>query len=282
MFAHSFARASAPTPDGRTLSTLVAGTDKHAVFLETGLGVSAHYWAPLMRLLAPDFTVVAYDRAGIGASSPDPAERDLDRLAADLQAVVGAHEFDSAVVVGHSWGGPIVRTWAANHASAADRVSLVLVDPTDEHLLPFFGPASVKLQVTAFRACSLLGLSRLLVGAFISALPKEDKRVALDACASRAAGRELAQEMRHLRSGLMHLAQQRATAPALFTTIVTGGTPRQGERQKVRDAINAAHASAAALLPNGELVLAPDSGHNIPLTEPDVIERVIRSHFART
>ena len=81
-------------------------------------------------------TTVAYDRSGLGRSSHDPAPRVLSRLVDDLVDVLDHLGDGPFVLVGHSWGGPIVRCAAAE---VPDRVAgLVLVDQTDERCDLFF------------------------------------------------------------------------------------------------------------------------------------------------
>ena len=124
------------TPDGRRLRTFARGPrDAGAlVVLEAGLGASGLYWALVHRMLAERVRVVAYERAGYGESDPVRGPRTLDRLADDLDAVVAAQQFTRLVLVGHSWGGPIVRTLAARRLAAGKPIDwLVLVDQSDEH-----------------------------------------------------------------------------------------------------------------------------------------------------
>ncbi|RIJ44037.1 alpha/beta fold hydrolase, partial [Clavibacter lycopersici] len=121
------------TADGRRLRAMVAGDGDDLVVLEAGLGGSGLTWGPVHGILARTHRVVAYDRAGLGGSDPDPAPRDLDRLADDLEAVVAAFPHRRLVLVGHSWGGPVVRVAAARRiARGLPTAGVVLVDPSDE------------------------------------------------------------------------------------------------------------------------------------------------------
>lgn len=116
------------TADGRRLHSMVAGDGDgdDLVVLEAGLGGSGLTWGLVHGILARTHRVVAYDRAGLGDSDPDPAPRDLDRLADDLEAVIAAFPHRRLVLAGHSWGGPIVRVVAARRiAQGLDRKSVV-------------------------------------------------------------------------------------------------------------------------------------------------------------
>ena len=77
--------------------------------------------APLAALLAPHFTVFAYDRRGLG-SSGDTAPYAVDREVEDLEALI--HEAGgSAAVFGHSSGAALALE-AAAHGLAITRLAL--------------------------------------------------------------------------------------------------------------------------------------------------------------
>ena len=63
-------------------------------------------WAPQLAGLAEEFTVIAWDEPGRGASSPPPAGFTLAGYADCLAALVGT--FGPAFVGGISWGGTVV------------------------------------------------------------------------------------------------------------------------------------------------------------------------------
>ncbi|MET7402474.1 alpha/beta fold hydrolase, partial [Dactylosporangium sp. NPDC005572] len=64
------------------------------------------------------------------ASDDGPRPRTPARLADDLGALLGSLT-GPFVLVGHSWGGPIVRLLASRNAAPVK--GLVLVDPSDEN-----------------------------------------------------------------------------------------------------------------------------------------------------
>lgn len=100
------------------------------VVLESGMGEARANWQSVVKALAPCFTVVTYDRYGIG-ESPPPADPDAPVLAADvadtLLSVLRARDLAGPyILVGHSLGGLYVQALARNHPEAA--AGLVLVD----------------------------------------------------------------------------------------------------------------------------------------------------------
>ena len=62
---------------------------------------------------------VAYDRSGLGRSRTDPAPRSLERLADDLVDLLDHLGDGPFLLVGHSWGGPIVRSPPARRRSGS-------------------------------------------------------------------------------------------------------------------------------------------------------------------
>ena len=77
--------------------------------------------APVAALLAPHFTVFAYDRRGLGASG-DTAPYAVDREVEDLAALIG-EAGGSAFVFGHS-SGAVLALAAAAHGLAITRLAL--------------------------------------------------------------------------------------------------------------------------------------------------------------
>src|SRR4051795_2869081 len=97
--------------DGRRLRWVTAG-EGPTVVLVAGAGEVALDWAPILPALAERFRVIAYDRAGLGASDrvrPLTIGSQLDALAA-LLGVTGP-----ATLVGHSWGGLLAELTAMAH-----------------------------------------------------------------------------------------------------------------------------------------------------------------------
>jgi pimeloyl-ACP methyl ester carboxylesterase len=70
-------------------------------------------WQRVTPLLAPHVRVVAYDRAGIGGSSPPPGGRvTVDGQVEDLASVITELDAGPCVLAGHSWGGVLVQLLA--------------------------------------------------------------------------------------------------------------------------------------------------------------------------
>jgi pimeloyl-ACP methyl ester carboxylesterase len=84
--------------------------DAPALILTHGWPVNSAEWYYARRELAGPFRVVVWDLPGVGRSS-GPANRDysIEKMAGDLEAVLGVAGPQPAVLVGHSLGGVIVQ-----------------------------------------------------------------------------------------------------------------------------------------------------------------------------
>jgi pimeloyl-ACP methyl ester carboxylesterase len=117
------------------IKATVFGSGQPAVIIEPAFGGNAEAWRPIAETLAQDTTVVTYDRAPYGSSSPARDGRTPSDIAADLDAVLRSLRITPPLVlVGHSLGGIYLRTYAALHM---DQVAgMVLVDSSHETQVP--------------------------------------------------------------------------------------------------------------------------------------------------
>jgi pimeloyl-ACP methyl ester carboxylesterase len=100
------------------------------VVFESGAGTGMSAWSPVLTDVAVFATVVAYDRAGIGGSDADGHAPTPRHVAERLHALLGEVGLKPPyVLVGHSWGGLLIRMYAAMYPT--DVGGLVYVDPTD-------------------------------------------------------------------------------------------------------------------------------------------------------
>jgi pimeloyl-ACP methyl ester carboxylesterase len=117
---------------GRRLHVYCAGTTNDpTVIIEAGSGNDSTLWGGIVVQVASFARVCTYDRAGLGWSDPASTPMTLDDRANDLHAMLsGAGVSGPLILVGHSYGGYVVRAFAR---SKPDRVvGVVLVDAPDE------------------------------------------------------------------------------------------------------------------------------------------------------
>jgi pimeloyl-ACP methyl ester carboxylesterase len=121
--------------DGHRMRVRIAGLN-HArpgqptVVLETGLAGPLTEWDRVFDKVSAFAPVLAYERAGVGQSESDGQRPTPQHIARRLRALLTATGLEPPyVLVGHSWGGPLIRMFAALHPR--DVAGLVYVDPTD-------------------------------------------------------------------------------------------------------------------------------------------------------
>lgn len=103
--------------------------DAPAVLMLHGFGASLHTWDGWAQSLSADHRVIRLDLPGHGLSEPDPAGDYTD--ARSLQLVIALMDqlgVARASIVGHSIGGRIAWTFAANHPQRTDKLVLVAPD----------------------------------------------------------------------------------------------------------------------------------------------------------
>jgi epoxide hydrolase 4 len=78
-------------------------------------------------LAAAGFRVVAPDTRGYNLSSKPEgrAAYSADKLATDIRDLIRERRAESALVVGHDWGGSIAWTMAMNHPEVVDRLAIL-------------------------------------------------------------------------------------------------------------------------------------------------------------
>lgn len=119
---------------GRELHCCVYGKKAPTVVLVSGFGAPQSYWNPVVPDLAAQTTVVTFDRAGIGKSEIGELPTHGLQAANDMLSLLEQLEVPGPyVLVGHSYGGDVVRLFASTYP---DRVGgLILEDTQHEDIL---------------------------------------------------------------------------------------------------------------------------------------------------
>jgi pimeloyl-ACP methyl ester carboxylesterase len=112
---------------GRGLYLKCVGSGRPTILLEAGFGGTSDVWLDVQRPLGRTGRTCAYDRAGLGHSTALPGVHDATDETRDLQRLLDtAHLPPPYVLVGHSYGGLLVRLFA--HAHPNEVAGVVLVD----------------------------------------------------------------------------------------------------------------------------------------------------------
>ena len=226
------------------------------ILLESGGGMNATEWDALAPQLArkTGATVVAYDRAGFGQSDLPESKADLREDTAALWRGLAKLGLDrNLVLVGHSYGGFLIRFEAAEHPEAVR--GLVFVDPFTLELVDALGidycnnhPMMGKLSFDASHP---------------EALTKEQRALARMVGAP---GSNLAEKA---------AAMRKAVIPEdIPVRVITSGVtwlPAAREQEIWRKS----HEQFTASIKGVRLIVAENSDHLIPLRQPDLLVSVV-------
>jgi pimeloyl-ACP methyl ester carboxylesterase len=138
LFSIPSARAASPQPVGKMvdlgghkLHLDCTGHGAPTVVVETGLGDFSFDWVLVQNRVSQFTRICTYDRAGYAWSDPGPKPRTFAQINLELHdALEKLGERGPLVLVGHSYGGPVVRNFAAVYPRNV--AALVLVDSAVE------------------------------------------------------------------------------------------------------------------------------------------------------
>ena len=112
---------------GYRLHLNCVGEGSPLVVLESGIAASSLSWGLVQPEVAKFTRVCSYDRAGLGWSDPAPSPRTCARIAGELdRLLLNAGLPSPYVLVGHSFGGFVVRHYATLYPGKV--AGMVLVD----------------------------------------------------------------------------------------------------------------------------------------------------------
>jgi pimeloyl-ACP methyl ester carboxylesterase len=278
----AFVRPPAPgrmveVEPGRRLHILCKGDSaRPAVIFEAGLSQYAanSTYGAAQDAIAPFARVCTYDRAGLGWSDAAPAGWTQEAMARDLHRLLAnAGLRGPYVLVAHSLGGLLARTYARTYSKEV--AGLVLVDSTTEADFPEFesARAGIVAQIDSALAGArpgipVIGLPGGTSPEMALAFTPEILRGVKTEFEAFAA---LPEAMRR---------------PGGFGTL--GGLPliviRRGRTAQPPGEADARHRAAqealAAISTDSLSIVAQNSGHTIPLDEPQVVADAVRRMLA--
>jgi pimeloyl-ACP methyl ester carboxylesterase len=281
-----------------------AGEGSPTVVLDAALGGSSVSWSWIQPEIAKATRVCAYDRGGFGWSDAAPMPRTASRMAGELRALLERSGAPPPfVLVGHSFGGLVLRVFAKRYRNEIG--GIVFVDPA--HPEDWVNPAA-KEQAQIDRglllcrrgaAASRLGAAHAVavlgsIGAFTVArliaravslgnLSREDEGIMapmwkLPAHARRplrqfwtsekfyaALGNQI-EWIRHSAAEALEASKDGYGDLPLVTISCTNPGDDKIKRQE----------ALARLSTRGQHIIASNSGHWIPLDQPEVVIKAIR------
>jgi len=288
---------------GHRLHLNCSGEGSPTIVLDAALGGSSLSWSLVQPAVSRQTRTCSYDRAGFGWSDAGPMPRTAARLAHELRVLLERAGIPAPfVLVGHSFGGLVMRTFASRYRT--DVAGLVLVDPA--HPEDWVDPAP-KEQIKIDRGVRLcrhgataarLGLARAVsvlvgLGAFGIArglvkvvsrggLSREDEGILAPVWKLPPGARR---PLRHfwtevkffeaLGSQIESICQSAADTLEAgdggygdLPLITISSTDPGDYRFRQQEAL-------AALSTRGRHIIAPNSGHWIPLDQPEMVIEAI-------
>jgi pimeloyl-ACP methyl ester carboxylesterase len=121
------------TIDGNKIAYLCKGTGDQVVLMISGMGLDAHstYKNTFHNFESETAMLCLYDRPGTGQSRhAERRVRSMDELSSELGKFIARNQWESVVLVAHSFGGQIARALAHKHPDVVS--GLLLVDTSHE------------------------------------------------------------------------------------------------------------------------------------------------------
>lgn len=266
------------------------------VVLEAGIASTSLAWVNIQRALAKEANVIAYDRVGFGWSSRARRPRTLENVVEDLHSLLReAHGTPPYLLVGHSYGGLIVRLFAKRYPELVSSVVLVdAVNTSDWSPLSDLQKKRLHRGIALSRRGALLarfGVVRLALSLLLagnSRLPQLISRWSAGNGAS--VPQRLTGEVRKLPREVWPMVRMHWSDEKCFQTMAEYLERLPANAETASDAgwptnipiISITVPVASADFPAGvEHRIARHSGHWIQLDEPDVVLQAIRELLAR-
>ena len=233
---------------GRKLHLECDGSGSPTVILEAGLTGDHRTWDQILPEVASKTRVCAYDRANIDPSEPAPTPRTARDVVADLHALVGAGKLEPPyVLVGFSFGGIVSQLYASTYPD--DIAGMVLVESNHPDEVDQFEAELTPAQIKQDRE-------------EVNANPE-----GIDLYAS------------------FKQVQAAPGVPDRPLVVITAGKPEgwpPGWDASVFNRLRAAQQKdLVSLSSDGTQVIAKQSAHQVPASDPQIIVKGIETVLAK-
>ncbi len=278
---------------GRQMHIECRGSGSPTVIFESGLGTGGTLdWTRVHDRIARFTRACAYDRAGIMRSDAKDSPQRASAVADDLHALLkGAGITDPLVLVGHSIGGPYIRTYVGRYG---DQVAgLVMVDPSHPDQIARLGsvvsinvhPKKVSLLMHTATALSRTGLVRFLFSRADHGPRPEDEAAEITAFSS-ASVKGATAEVDGFDSTMddARAVTSFGDRPVIVLTALKPFKPEELEKMgltaeegaRFKQEWRTLHAEQAAMSSRGQQQIVSDAGHYIQIDQPDRVVDAVR------
>ncbi len=281
--------------DGYKLHIHCMGDGTPTVVLDAGLGCDSLEWALVQPEIAQFAKVCSYDRAGYGWSEESPYPRTSEQIVEELHALLSRSNIRPPfILVGHSFGGLNVQLYAKRYPNEV--FGLVLVDSAHEKSIEWLPPdpkqswlekmlCSPRIWIFA----SQLGVYRLLVHSSGSEqalnIPETTRNAILAHQSTTKQARASFQENFNFPDNLQQLKKAQLSFGSLPLTVIAAGQAPNTDGmpdawvqyfQKFLPAWRLLQQDLATRSSNGNLIIAENSDHMIPLHQPEIIVEAVK------
>lgn len=129
---------------GRRLYVVEKGSGGPAVLFEAGIAATNLNWYHIQETVSRFTCTASYDRSGLGWSSPCRTSRTPGNIAEELHAMLQCAGIKPPyILVGHSFGGLVMRRYALTYPE--DVAGVVLIDPMRCEEWPPLNPAKQSM-----------------------------------------------------------------------------------------------------------------------------------------
>ena len=264
-----------------------------ALVLIHGLGANLSFWFfGAAKRLAAQRDVFMYDLRGHGRSSMPRSGYDLNTMAEDLGNVLDRSGIATADIVGHSFGGRVALTFAAEHPErvrnlvVADTQLRVLQPPMRLREWPHWRRWKAELQgygLTNPPSDDSIIDYKLLAelsqcGDVANTGTPTPGRIALRSRQMGARGGQRWQQLLQLTTAGQEFEDE---SPLDRSRLARIGVPTLLMFGELSHCLPTAHA-LLDLMPNSRLMLVPGAGHFFPVVKPIYFERALNSFLRRS
>ena len=288
--------------DGHKLYMLEKGSGAPTVLFEAGIAATNLNWFHIQETVANFTHTVSYDRGGLGWSSPSHTARTPGNCAAELHDLLERAGIKPPyILVGHSFGGLVMRRYALSYPE--DVAGVVLVDPMRCEEWPPMNPGRQSEVDRANRLSGFavpiarFGLARLAV---TSLLGRSGRISGHLAGAAGAGGRQVLErvtsEVGKMPKGVWPIVAAHWSRPGYYVGMrnhvraVTDTVREMQDAEPIRDipvllltpgkSTPLSEACLRSIGDNVHQVIAPRSAHWIHLDEPQLVIDSIREMVA--
>lgn len=239
--------------------------DGPAVVLSNSLGSTHRMWASQVAALEERFRVVRYDTRGHGDSPVPPGPYSIDELADDVIALLDRFDIERAHLVGLSLGGMTMMRVAARNPERVDRLALLC---TAAYLPPAQGwtdrAALVRADGTSAVAAAVV--QRWFTPGYLAANTEARQQFEAMVAATPAEGYAACCEA-------IAAMDQRSDLSSIIapTLAIAGADDPATPPDLLRDIVDA--------VPNGRLLVVPDSAHLANAEQVDTITPALIEHL---